>query len=40
MSSVDHDLPATTRWVYSFEEADPEDVALLGGKGAGLSRTR
>ncbi len=38
MSSVDHDSPATTRWVYSFEDADPEDVALLGGKGAGLAR--
>ena len=38
MSSVDHDPPATTRWVYNFDDADPEDVALLGGKGAGLSR--
>jgi pyruvate,orthophosphate dikinase len=38
MSSVDHDSPATTRWVYGFEDADPEDIALLGGKGAGLAR--
>ena len=38
MSSVDHDSPVTARWVYSFEDADPEDVALLGGKGAGLAR--
>ena len=27
-----------SRWVYRFEDADPEDVALLGGKGAGLAR--
>jgi pyruvate,orthophosphate dikinase len=40
MNSVDHDSPATTRWVYSFEDADPEDVALFGGKGAGLARMR
>jgi pyruvate,orthophosphate dikinase len=38
LSSVDHNSPATARWVYSFEDADPEDVALLGGKGAGLAR--
>jgi pyruvate,orthophosphate dikinase len=38
MTAVDHDSPATTRWVYRFEDADPEDVALLGGKGAGLAR--
>ena len=37
MTAVDHDSPAT-RWVYRFEDADPEDVALLGGKGAGLAR--
>jgi pyruvate, orthophosphate dikinase len=37
MSAVDHDSPATTRWVYRFEDADPEDAALLGGKGAGLA---
>jgi pyruvate,orthophosphate dikinase len=38
LSSLDHDSLATTRWAYSFEDADPDDVALLGGKGAGLSR--
>ena len=27
-----------SRWVYRFEDADPEAVALLGGKGAGLAR--
>ena len=37
MTAVDHDA-AATRWVYRFEDADPEDVALLGGKGAGLAR--
>jgi pyruvate, orthophosphate dikinase len=38
MSSVDHHSSPTTRWVYSLEDADPEDVALFGGKGAGLAR--
>jgi pyruvate,orthophosphate dikinase len=28
----------TTRWVLPFDDADPEDVDLLGGKGAGLAR--
>ena len=27
-----------SRWVYRFEDADPQDLALLGGKGAGLAR--
>jgi pyruvate, orthophosphate dikinase len=38
MTAVDHDSPARARWVYRFEDADPEDVALFGGKGAGLAR--
>ena len=38
MTAVDHDSPATNRWVYRFKDADPEQVAVLGGKGAGLAR--
>jgi pyruvate,orthophosphate dikinase len=33
MNAVDR-----AQWVCSFEDADPDDVALLGGKGAGLAR--
>jgi pyruvate,orthophosphate dikinase len=38
MTAVVHHSPATRPWVYRLEEADPEDVALFGGKGAGLAR--
>ncbi len=27
-----------TKYIYTFAEANPDDVALLGGKGAGLAR--
>jgi len=26
------------KWVYLFDEGDPNDRALLGGKGAGLAQ--
>src|SRR5918996_1258847 len=38
MTAVDHTSAPVARWVYRFNDADPEAVALLGGKGAGLAR--
>lgn len=38
MTAVDQTSMPPARWVYRFKDADPEAVALLGGKGAGLAR--
>ena len=38
MTTIDHDSPPRTSWVCRFGDADPAEVGLLGGKGAGLAR--
>ncbi|WP_367307117.1 pyruvate, phosphate dikinase [Alicyclobacillus acidocaldarius] len=38
VQDVQRDQALTTRWVYSFDQADPKNRSLLGGKGANLAQ--
>ncbi|MDX6381968.1 MAG: pyruvate, orthophosphate dikinase, partial [Rubrobacteraceae bacterium] len=38
MASTGSRSEPAAEWIRHFEDGDPEDVALLGGKGAGLAR--